>query len=111
MPVGLLILIQLLRAESHLTHPLTVAAEYNHDSTVGYSGHPGIRAKMLFDYLLDPVAYTTRFVDGSYRSSGPDLKVQCGSGTVVVVVGVFGLSLEEVIAPVALMFIADIGID
>mgnify|MGYP002508210446 CR=1 FL=1 len=42
---------------------------------------------------------------------GPDLKVECSSGAVIVVVGVFGLSLEEFIAPVALMLVADIGID
>ena len=38
MPVCFLILVQLLRTESHLTHPLTVAAEYCHDSPVGDSG-------------------------------------------------------------------------
>lgn len=111
MTVGLLILVQHLRTESHLAHPLTVAAEYDHDCTVGDGGHSGIRPEMFFDYLLDFVAYAPRFVNGGYHSTGPDLKVECSSGAVIVVVGVFGLSLEEVIAPVALMFVADIGID
>lgn len=109
MPVGFLIFVQHLRAESHLTHPLTVAAEYNHDSTIGDSGNMDIRSEMFFDYLLDPVADTTRFVDGGYHSSRPDLKVQIGSGTVVVVVGILCLSLEQVVAPVALLLVADIG--
>jgi len=102
---------EILTTESHLTHPLTIAAEYDHDCTVGYGGHSAIRSEMFFDYLLDPVAYTPRFVNGGYLSSRPDLKVQIGSGAVVVVVGILGLSLEEFIAPVTLMFIADIGID
>lgn len=109
MPVGFLILVQLLGAESHLTHPLTVAAEYNHDCTVGYGSHTGTRSEMIFDYLLDSVADTPRFVDVGYHSSWPDLKVQIGSGAVVVVVGILGLSFEHFIAPVALMFIAVIS--
>lgn len=109
MPVGFLIFVQHLRAESHLTHPLTVASEHNHDCTVGDSGNSGIRSEMPFDYHLDPVADTPQFVDSGYHSSRPDLKVQIGSGTVIVVVGILCLSLEEFIAPVALMFIADIG--
>ncbi len=109
MAIGFHILVQLLRAESHLTHPLTVAAEHNHDCTVGDRGNSGIRSEMFFDYLLDPVADTTRFVDGGYHSSGSDLKVQCGSGAVVVVVWILSLALEQVIAPVALLFITDVG--
>ena len=111
MTVGLLILVQHLRAESHLTHPLTAAAEYDHDCTVRYGGYSGIRSEMFLDYLLDPVADTPRFINGGYHSSRPDLKVQIGSGTVIVVVGILGLALEEFIAPVALMLVADIGID
>lgn len=109
MPVGFLIFVQHLGAESHLTHPLTVAAEYNHDCTVGYGSHTGTRSEMIFDYLLDFVADTPRFVDGGYHSSGADLKVQIGSGAVIVVVGILGIALEEFIAPVALVFVADIG--
>lgn len=111
MPVGFLIFVQQLRAESHLTHSLTITAEYDHDCTVGDGGHSGTGSEMFFDYLLDPVAYAPRFVNGGYHSSGTDLEVQSGSGAVVVVVGILGLALEEFIAPVALMFIADIGID
>ena len=48
MPVGFLIFVQHLGAESHLTHPLTVAAEHDHDSTVGDSGNSGIRSEMFF---------------------------------------------------------------
>ncbi|WP_336525971.1 hypothetical protein [Bacteroides acidifaciens] len=111
MPVGFLILVQHLRTESHLTHPFTVAAEYSHDSPIGYGGHSRIRSEMFFDYLLDLVAYAPRFVNGGYYSSGADLEIQNSSGAVIVMVWILGLSLEEVIAPVALMLVADIGID
>lgn len=111
MPVSFLMFMEILTTESHLTHPFTVAAEYSHDSQIRDSGNSGIRSKMFFDYLLDFVAYAPRFVNGGYHSTGADLKIQSSSGSVIVVVGVFSLSLEEVIAPVALMFIADIGID
>ena len=66
---------------------------------------------MFFDYLIDLVADTPRFVDFGYPASGSDLKIQGGSGAVVIVVGILGLLLEEFFAPVALMFVADIGID
>jgi hypothetical protein len=66
---------------------------------------------MFFDYLLDLVAYAPRFVNGGYYSSGADLEIQNSSGAVIVMVWILGLSLEEVIAPVALMLVADIGID
>ena len=65
--------------------------------------------RCFFDYHLDPVADTTRFVDGGYHSSRPDLKIQIGSGAVVVVVGILGFALEQFITPVALVFVADIG--
>lgn len=59
MAVGFLMFMEILTTESHLTHPLTIAAEYDHDCTVGYGGHSGIRPEMFFDYLLDPVADTS----------------------------------------------------
>lgn len=48
---------------------------------------PGIRPEMFFDYLIDLVADTPRFVDCGYPASGSDLKIQDGSEAVVIVVG------------------------
>ena len=81
MAVSLLIFVQQLRAESHITNPFTVAAEYSHDSPIRDSGNSGIRSKMFFDYLLDFVAYAPRFVNGGYHSTGADLKIQSSSGS------------------------------
>ena len=66
---------------------------------------------MFFDYFLDLVAYAPRFVDSGYHATLPDLKAERGSEAVVVVIGVFCLTLEMLFIPVALVLVADIGID
>ncbi len=111
MTVCFLMLVEFLTAESHLAHPLTVAPKYDHDCAVGNGCHAGVLTETLLDYLIDLVADTPGFVNGGYHSSRPDLEVQSGSGAVVVVIGILGLALKQFIALVALMFVADIGID